>query len=128
MEAHFEEQDYWAYVQAYEEAKTKRFKSRPDATKPGSIEHFGPPLDFSFLKLQEVQSLRKENPRAGKRKPIEKDEDEEDTKKGDATAFNGEEKGDGDGKPKEAQGSLVVKNTAVPQVQNILASYSVSLQ
>ena len=114
MEAHFDEMDYYAYVQAYEEAKTKRFKSRPDATKPGKIEHFGPPLDFSFLKLQEVQALRKERPRAGKRKPIEKDEDEEDTKKGDATALNGEEKGDGDGKPKEAQGSTIVKNTAVP--------------
>jgi hypothetical protein len=61
-----------------------------------------------------VQSLRKERPRAGKRKPIEKDEDEEDTKKGDSTALNGDEKENADGKPKEAQGSLVIKNAAVP--------------
>ena len=77
MDAHFDEMDYWAYVQAYE-VKGQRFKARPDATRPGKIDHHGPPLDFSFLKLQEVSSLRKENPRAGKRRPIEKDEDEED--------------------------------------------------
>ena len=60
------------------------------------IEHYGPPLDFSFLKLQDVISLRKERPRAGKRKPIEKDDDEEETKKGDAAAVNGEEAKDGE--------------------------------
>jgi len=94
--------DYAYYQMVYEESRTKRFKPRPDATRPGDIEHWGPPLDFSFLKLQEVQSLRKERPRAGKRKPIEKDEDEEDQKKGDSTALNGDEKENGDGKPKEA--------------------------
>ena len=41
-------------------------------------------------------SLRKEIPRAGKRKPIEKDDDEEETKKGDAAAVNGEEAKDGE--------------------------------
>ena len=41
--------------------------------------------------------------------------------------MGGDEKGDGDGKPKEAQGALIVKNTAVPQVQNILQTHSVSL-
>lgn len=46
--------------------------------------------------------MRKENPRAGKRRPIEKDEDEEDTKKGDANALNGEETGDGEGKQNQA--------------------------
>jgi hypothetical protein len=49
------------------------------------------PLDFSFLHLQNVESnknnfmsvigLKKEEPRAGKRKPIEESEDEEETKK-----------------------------------------------
>ena len=33
--------------------------------------------------MQDVQSLKKERPRKGKRKPIEKDEDEEDAKKND---------------------------------------------
>jgi len=35
----------------YDNTKGQRFKPRPEATKPGKIEHFGPPLDFSFLKL-----------------------------------------------------------------------------
>lgn len=47
----------------------------------GKISHNGEPLDFSFLKLQDVQSLRKERPRAGQRKAIEKEDDEEDNKK-----------------------------------------------
>ena len=50
----------------------------------------GNPLDFSFLKLQTVEStashvdlvgLRKEEPRSGRRKPIEESEDEEEQKK-----------------------------------------------
>lgn len=61
----------------------RKWKPRTDATRPGKIEHSAQPLDFSFLKLQDVQSLKKERPRAGKRKPIEKDEDEEDAKKND---------------------------------------------
>ena len=59
----------------------------------------GNPLDFSFLKLQDIESkfnhniyeglnilqltflgLKKEEPRAGKRKPVEENEDEEDKK------------------------------------------------
>lgn len=51
----------------------------------------GNPLDFSFLKLQSVEgisflftcmlALRKEEPRAGKRRPIEESDDEEEAKK-----------------------------------------------
>ena len=94
---------------------------------PGKIEHAGEPLDFSFLKLQDVNSLRKERPRAGKRKPIEKDEEEEDSKKGEnRDLLNGEDKLDGD-KPKEHKESLVVRNTSVPQINNILSNFSVSL-
>mmetsp|Transcript_29847 Transcript_29847/g.45574 ORF Transcript_29847/g.45574 Transcript_29847/m.45574 type:complete len:299 (+) Transcript_29847:94-990(+) len=105
----------------------KRWKERPLATIPGKIDHAGPPLDFSFLKLQDVQSLRKERPRAGTRKPIEKDEDEEDAKKGDnVAALNGDDKMDGD-KPKEHKESMVIRNTSIPQVNNILANHSVSL-
>lgn len=60
---------------------------------PGKIDHNGPPLDFSFLNLQDVVSLRKERPRpGGKRKPIEKDDDEEDTKKNDLNGLQGEDK------------------------------------
>jgi hypothetical protein len=79
------------------------------------------------LKLQDVQSLRKENPRpGGKRKPVEKDEDEEDAKKGDQPVVAGDEKGDDKAKEGEKV-SLVVKNTAVPQVLNILTQHNVNL-
>lgn len=118
------EQDYFIYYQAYDEMRTQRRKLRPQATMPGKIDHFGKPLDFSFLKLQDVQALRKERPRGGKRKPIEKDEEEEDGKKGDAAAADDK----GEDKPKEAKETLVVRNTAVPQVNNIIANFSVSLQ
>ena len=93
----------------------------------GVIEHSGPPLDFSFLNLQEVTSLRKERPRAGKRKPIEKDEDEEDAKKGEgANGAAGDDKAEA-GDDKAKQKDIVIKNTAVPEINRILANYSVSL-
>jgi hypothetical protein len=34
--------------------RAMRWKPRPDATIPGKISHFGAPIDFSFLKLQDV--------------------------------------------------------------------------
>ena len=81
---------------------------------PGKVDHYGPPLDFSFLKLEDVLSLRKKRPRGGKRKPIEKDEDEEDGKKNDSNAgLNGDDMKDGD-KPKDLKESTVVKNTSIP--------------
>jgi len=43
--------DYMVYYQEYDDMNKKTWKERPDATRPGKIEHFGPPLDFSFLKL-----------------------------------------------------------------------------
>jgi hypothetical protein len=105
--------DYQVYQQEYAEKKTLRWKPRPAATKPGKISHHGPPIDFSFLKLQDVQSLRKERPRAGKRRPIEKDEDEEDTKKGDQPVVNGDEK-EGEKAKEGEKVTQVIKNTAVP--------------
>jgi len=43
-----------------------------------------------------VVSLRKERPRpGGKRKPIEKDDDEEDTKKNDLNGLPGDDKAEG---------------------------------
>ena len=46
--------NYQVYQQTYDEHKQMRWKPRPDATKPGKIQHFGAPIDFSFLKLQDV--------------------------------------------------------------------------
>ena len=96
------------YYQPYDEARGKRWKPQSEATMPGKIEHFGAPLDFSFLKLQDVASLRKKRPRAGKRKPIEKDEDEDDVKKDQAGAvLNGD---DPDGDKPDQKKDLVIKN------------------
>lgn len=58
-------------------------------------------------------SLRKERPRAGKRKPIEKDDDEEDAKKNEVNGLQGDEKADGaDNKDKKE--NLVLRNTSIP--------------
>ena len=71
-------------------------------------------------------SLRKERPRAGKRRPIEKDDDEEDAKKNEASGLPGEENKDG-AADKDKKETLVIRNAAIPQVQSILANFSVSL-
>uniref|UniRef100_A0A7S3FUK3 Leucine-rich repeat-containing protein 51 n=1 Tax=Strombidium rassoulzadegani TaxID=1082188 RepID=A0A7S3FUK3_9SPIT len=122
-----DEQDYELYVRVYDEMRLLRRKPQSQATVEGKIDHFGTPLDFSFLKLQDVQSLRKETPRAGKRKPIEKEDDEEDAKKGDALNALNEDKLDGD-KPKDSKETMIIRNIQVPSIVNILATHSVSLQ
>jgi hypothetical protein len=66
------------YEQIYAEYKNVIRKPRLEATKPGKIEHSGKPLDFSFLKLTDVEMFKKERARAGRRKPILKDDYEED--------------------------------------------------
>ena len=75
--------DYLAYDYLYDEDLKQYKKQRPQATMPGKILHSGPPLDFSFLKLENVESLKKERPRHGKRKKVQNDEEEEDSKKAD---------------------------------------------
>lgn len=90
------------------------------------IEHFGAPLDFSFLKLQDVVSLRKKRPRAGKRKPIEKDEDEDDVKKDNGGAVLNEDGADGE--QKDQKKDLTIKANYIPQINTILANHSISLQ
>ena len=95
------------------------------ATIPGKIVHEGEPLDFSFLKLQDVTALRKERPRGGKRIAIEKDEEEEDAKKDSAAAVV-DEKAEG-ADAKEGKQITVIRNQAVPQVMQILANCSISL-
>lgn len=116
--------DYMVYYQQYDDAKGRRWKPQSDATMPGKIEHFGAPLDFSFLKLQDVASLRKKRPRAGKRKPIEKDEDEDDVKKDQAGAVNLE---DPDGEKSDVKKDLVIKNQTIPAVNSILQNHNVPL-
>lgn len=41
----------------------------------------GKPLDFSWLNIDKIEMLKKEEPRDGKRKPKENSDDEEDVKK-----------------------------------------------
>jgi hypothetical protein len=82
------------------------WKPRSSATiEKVAIQHSGKPLDFSFLKLKDVASLKKEKPREGKRKPIEKDEDEEDAKKNELNPALEDKEGD---KPKEEKEKGVV--------------------
>lgn len=75
------ELDYVAYQALYDQFARLERKPRTQATMPGKIDHNGPPLDFSFLNLQDVVSLSKERPRpgGGKRKPIPKTAEENET-------------------------------------------------
>lgn len=109
----------------YKEALQQTRKPRPGATIPGPIIHEGQPLDFSFLKMQDVTALPKERPRGGKRIAIVKDEEDEDAKKDTAAAVI-DEKADG-ADAKEGKQITIVKNTAVPQVMQLLANCSISL-
>lgn len=109
------ELDFLAYEQLYRQYAMIQRKPRSQATMTGKIDHNGPPLDFSFLNLQDVASLRKETerPHMGKRKPIEKDDDEEDTKKNDLNGLQGDEKAAGQD-TKDKKENLVIKNQSIP--------------
>jgi hypothetical protein len=82
---------------------------------PGKIDHNGPPLDFSFLNLHDVASLSKERPRpgGGKRKPIPKSPEENETQKNDINGLATEEKAEG-GEHKDTKKDHVIRNTSIP--------------
>ena len=108
------ELDYLAYQQIYDQYANLERKPRTQATMAGKIDHNGPPLDFSFLKLQDVANLSKERPRGGKRKPIPKSPEENETQKTDLNGLGNEgEKVDG-GEQKDTKKDLVIRNTSVP--------------
>ncbi|CDW82522.1 leucine-rich repeat-containing protein 51-like [Stylonychia lemnae] len=89
----------------------------------------GNPLDFSFLKLQNIESLKKEEPRSGKRKPIEESEDEEDQKKNE-NLLNPQldaEKQDQD-KQMNQQKETSIKANMAQQINSLLANNNISLQ
>jgi hypothetical protein len=65
------------------------------------------------LGILDVESLKKERARAGRRKPILKEDDEEDQKKDNTNNALADEKVDG-ADAKEKKESMVVKCTAVP--------------
>ena len=122
------DQDYYLYQEEYDQARVVPRKPRTMATAPGAIEHNAPPLDFSFLGLKDVITLRKERPRAGTRKEIEKDEDEEDAKKEQlnpalANAADAEK-----GQEQKEQGVVITKASNLPQINSLLANHNVSLQ
>lgn len=126
MQTSYDPADYM-YYEEYELAKQTRLKPTIPAHQPGKVQHSGPPLDFSFLKLQDILALKKERQRAGKRKEIEKDEDEEDAKKGDQLAVN-DDKDNGD-KPKEQReaGVTVTKASHIPDISNLLSKNNAPL-
>lgn len=125
IEQQIDDLDFLIYEQMYIEARTMKRKPQSEATVPGSIAVEGTPLDFSFLKLQDVKTLEKERPRAGKRIAIEKDDEEEEQKKAEAARQNDDKAGGElkDGKP----GDIKVRNAAVPKVLDILQNNSISL-
>ena len=92
LEQHFDEMGFIIYEQTYAEDRLKTRKPRTGATIPGPIVHEGEPLDFSFLKLQEVGALLKERQRGGKRIPIPKEDEDEETKKEGTAALAADEK------------------------------------
>lgn len=71
--------------------------------------------------------LRKERPRAGRRKAIEKDEDEEDKKDTANAALEDKLKTEKEGEAKEV-GVIVTKASNIPAISNLLANHNVSLQ
>jgi hypothetical protein len=125
VEQQIDDLDFLIYEQMYIEARTMKRKPQSEATVPGGISVEGTPLDFSFLKLQDIKILEKERPRAGKRIAIEKDDDEEEQKKAEAARQNEDKTGvdSKDGKP----GDIKLRNTAVPKVLDILQNNSISL-
>ena len=52
--------DYDLYEEAYEMGKTMIRKPPLDATTAGKIKHNALPIDFSFMHIQDVISLKKE--------------------------------------------------------------------
>jgi hypothetical protein len=72
--------------------------------------------------------LKKERPRAGKRKPIEKDDDEDDLKK-EAIHAAGDDKAEGDKKDGAKEtGVIIHKATIPPAINATLTKNFVSLQ
>ena len=102
-------------------------KPRTSATAPGAIEHNAPPLDFSFLGLKDVITLRKERPRAGTRKEIEKDEDEEDAKKEALNPVLANVVDAEKSQEQKEQTTIITKASNMPQINSILANHNVSL-
>ena len=92
---------------------------------PGKITHNDKPLDFSYLKLQNIDALKKERPRDGHRKPVEKEEDEEDTKKESNNQLIDE--AEGEKKEDKTQEVVVVRAQHANAISDILAKNSTSL-
>lgn len=117
------EEDYQAYEHQYALTLESR-KPRTKATESGKLQHPAIPLNFTFLKLLTVNQLKKERPRAGKRKPIEIEEDEAD-QKNDAQNVAKEENEEGEMNP---TGVAISRAQHQPQISNLLSNHYVSLQ
>lgn len=76
------------------------------------------PLDFSFLKINKIMDLKKENCRGnGKRKPIPASDEEEDTKKDTNVAVVEENKQD---EAKEKEKERVIKAPQTNAISSLL--------
>ena len=119
-----QEQDYEAYVKLYEERLEAMKRARSSATDQGKIIHSDVPLNFTFMDIQNVQQLKKERPRAGKRKPIEIEEDETDTKNERHVAV----KEEADENENITVGVVVTRAQNNPQINTMLSNHYISLQ
>lgn len=87
----------------------------------------GNPLDFSFLGLKKIHLLRKEEARAGKRKPIENSDDEEEKKNGGADMNVVNDPGMEEGKVVKDHKETTVKANYSSEIVNILHTNDISL-
>ena len=103
-------------------------KTTSDVKEPVTVA--GNPLDFSFLEIKDIVSLRKKDPRAGKRKPIEESVDEEEDKKNEnlLNPLGGFEEGKGEEEkaPKEKK-EEVIKAQHSAQIHALLPTSNVPL-
>ena len=120
-----EDLDYRIYLEHYERLTLDtRQKSRPEATQPGKIKHSGQPLSFSFMTLKNVNQLKRERPRDGKRKPIETEEDVLETKNENVQQSNEDNEENEVGHT----GIIVSRAQHNPQITSVLTNHYVSLQ
>jgi len=82
------------------------------------------PLDFSFLKINDIRILKKEACRGGKRKPIPESDEEEDAKKDTNTPIIEENKQD---ETKEKEKERVIKAPQTNAISSLLQTNNVSL-
>lgn len=120
-----EDLDYEIYYQRYESMDIDKIqKQRPQATMPGKITHSAVPLSFTFMNIKEVNQLKRERTREGKRKPVELQEDTSEAKNENVQ----QQKEDNEENEVGITGVIVSRAQHNPQITSVLTNHYVSLQ